>query len=64
MAGGMKAAGWFDSSRPRTSPFDKLEDKGAKMTAKQRTAFLAREAAKETKGNGLQANTPLSSRYA
>lgn len=55
---------WTSSSRPRTSPYDKLEAGGAKMTAKQRAAFLARESAKETSGNGLQANTPLSSRYA
>lgn len=55
---------WTSSSRPRTTPFDKLEGGGAKMTAAQRAAFLAREQAKETSGNGLQAaTTPLSSRY-
>jgi hypothetical protein len=63
MTGGMKAAGWFDSSRPRTTKFDRLEAKGAKMSAKQRAEFLAREAAKEPSGPGLQAETPLSTRY-
>lgn len=60
---GAKLAGWFDSSRPRTSAFDKLEAGGAKMSAKQRAEFLAREDAKQVTGNGLRANTPLSSRY-
>lgn len=63
MAGGMKAAGWFDSSRPKTTKFDRLEMRGAKMSAKQRAEFLAREAAKEPSGPGLKAQTPLSSRY-
>jgi hypothetical protein len=62
--GAAKASGWFDSSRPKTTPFDKLEGRGAKMSAKQRAEFLAREGAKESSGNGLRANTPLSSRYA
>lgn len=55
---------WTSSSRPRTSPFDKLEAGGGKMSAKQRAEFLARESAKESSGPGLQASTPLSSRYA
>lgn len=59
-----KFLGYFDSSRPKTGPFDALEKKGKHMSAKQRTEFLAREKAKETKGNGLQAQTPLTSRYA
>lgn len=57
--------GWFKSSRPRAADaLDKLEDRGAGMSAKQRAEFLAREDAKEVRGNGLGANTPLSSRYA
>ena len=56
--------GWFDSSRPKTSAFDKLENRGAGMSAEQRASFLAREQSKESSGNGLAANTPLSSRYA
>jgi hypothetical protein len=56
---------WTSSSRPRAADaLDKLEGRGAKMNAKQRAEFLAREDAKEVKGNGLAANTPLSSRYA
>jgi hypothetical protein len=56
---------WTSSSRPREADaLDRLENRGAGMSAKQRAAFLARESAKETSGNGLQANTPLSSRYA
>ena len=63
-AGAAKKSGWFDSSRPRTSRFDKLENKGKNMTAKERADFLAREDAKEVTGSGLAANTPLTSRYA
>ena len=56
---------WTSSSRPREADaLDKLEGRGANMTAKQRAEFLAREGAKESSGNGLAANTPLSSRYA
>lgn len=54
---------WTSSSRPRTSIFDKLEAGGSKMTAKQRAAFIAREEAKGSSGGGLQADTPLSTRY-
>ena len=57
-------AGHFGSSRPKTTAFDNLKDRGKGMTKEERAAFLAREEAKEAKGNGLQANTPLSSRYA
>lgn len=60
---GAKLAGWFDSSRPKTSKFDKLEARGGKMNAQQRAEFLAREAAKESSGPGIQADTPLSTRY-
>jgi hypothetical protein len=63
--GKAKLFGWLSSSRPREADaLDRLEGRGAKMSAKQRAEFLAREQAKETSGNGLQANTPLSSRYA
>lgn len=56
---------WGSSSRPRAADaLDRLEGRGAKMSAKQREQFLAREDAKEVVGNGLAANTPLSSRYA
>ena len=56
---------WTSSSRPRKADaLDRLEGRGAKMSAKQRAEFLAREDAKEVRGNGLAANTPLSSRYA
>ena len=60
---GAKLAGFFDSSRPRTSPFDKLANRGRGMSAKERADFLAREDAKASTGNGLPARTPLSSRY-
>lgn len=63
-AGGAKASGWFDSSRPKTSRFDNLVKRGKGMTAQARKDFLEREDAKEAKVNGLGANTPLSSRYA
>ena len=56
---------WTSSSRPRAADaLDRLEGRGGKMSAKQRTEFLAREQAKEASGSGLQADTPLSSRYA
>lgn len=59
-----KAFGWFGSSRPKTTAFQNLTDKSGKsMTKAEREAFLAREDAKAAKGNGLVANTPLSSRY-
>jgi len=61
---GAKMAGWFSSSRPKHTAFDKLKDKGKGMTAQEREAFLAREDAKAAEGPGLTANTPLSSRYA
>jgi len=59
-----KMLGHFGSSRPKTTAFDNLKDRGKGMGKKERAAFLAREEAKEASGNGLQANTPLSSRYA
>jgi len=59
-----KAFGWFDSSRPKTTAFQNLSNKGKNMTKAEREAFLAREDAKQATGNGLKANTPLSSRYA
>jgi len=59
-----KMFGHFGSSRPKTTPFDNLKDRGKNMTKAERAAFLAREEAKEASGNGMQANTPLSSRYA
>ncbi len=55
---------WTSSSRPKTSPFDNLVNRGKGMAKAERAAFLKREAAKESVGNGLQANTPLTSRYA
>ncbi len=64
-AGGMhKMFGHFGSSRPKTTEFDNLKDRGKNMTVAEREAFLAREQAKEASGPGLAANTPLSSRYA
>ena len=62
--GAAKASGWFDSSRPKTTAFDNLVKRGKGMAKAERTAFLKREAAKESSGPGLSANTPLSSRYA
>jgi hypothetical protein len=56
---------WGSSSRPRAADaLDRLQDRGAGMSAQQRAEFLAREDAKEVTGNGLGARTPLSSRYA
>lgn len=55
---------WTSSSRPKTSQFDSLVNRGKGMTKGERADFLAREAAKEPSGGGLAANTPLSSRYA
>ena len=63
--GKSKLFGWLSSSRPRAADaLDKLEGRGAKMNAKQRADFLRRESFKESSGDGLAANTPLSSRYA
>ena len=63
-AGIHKMFGHFDSSRPKTSDFDNLVNRGKGMSKKERADFLKREAAKEPTEGGLSANTPLSSRYA
>ncbi len=55
---------WGSSSRPKTTQFDDLVDRGKGMSTKERADFLAREDAKVATGSGLQAKTPLSSRYA
>jgi len=55
---------WTSSSRPREADaLDRLEDRGAGMSAKQRAEFLARESAKESAAPGIQARSPLSTRY-
>jgi len=55
---------WTSSSRPKTTQFDNLVKRGKGMTKKERADFVQREQAKEAPEGGLQANTPLSSRYA
>lgn len=60
-----KQAGWFKSSRKgRKDIFSGIAGGKKGMSAQQISDLEAREAAKEPSGSGLQANTPLSSRYA